>query len=350
MNIVVLAGGWSPEREVSLTSGSLIANALMRNGHGVLLLDAYLGMPLEGNPLSLFRHAGDPEYHYRVGTRVPDLEALRKESGNGQALIGQNVLTICHAADVVYNAMHGDMGENGTLQGFLDCEGICYTGTGAIGALLSMDKDLSKRLLRDAGIATPDWILVRPDRESDVCDRVAGEIGFPCVIKPCSCGSSVGVSMVEDATALTEALTLGARYEETLLVEKKIVGRELTVGYLDGEALPPIEIIPKEGFYDYRNKYQNGCTLELCPAPLSEQATQKVQSLTLRGVKALRLEGYARFDYIMDAEGTMWCLEANALPGMTPTSLLPQMAAARGMSYEALCECIVRMATEKKKR
>ena len=195
MNIVVLAGGLSPEREVSLTSGSLIANALMKNGHRVLLLDVYLGHTFEGDPLSQFRAEGD--YHHTVSTAVPDLAALKEHSGNEDRLVGPGVLTLCQAADVVYVAMHGGMGEDGRLQAWLDCNGIRYTGTGPLGAALSMDKEISKILLRAAGIPTPDWIVVRPALEKDCRTRILEKIGLPCVVKPCSCGSSVGVSIVE---------------------------------------------------------------------------------------------------------------------------------------------------------
>ena len=345
MNIVVLAGGLSPEREVSLTSGSLIANALMSRGHAVCLLDVYLGTELEGDPLSHFRTEG--EYHHSVSTTVPDLATLVAESGNGDALVGKNVLTLCQAADVVYVALHGGMGEDGRLQALLDCHGIRYTGTGSLGAALAMDKEISKVLMRAAGVATPDWIVVRPAAEPDAAARILDQIGLPCVVKPCSCGSSVGISMVENEKELAVALTEGALWEDRLIVEKKILGRELTVGVLGERVLPPIEIIPKEGFYDYKNKYQGGLTLELCPAPLRDDQTKAVQTVTLRAFRALHLDSLSRLDYIMDENDVMWCLEANALPGMTPTSLLPQMAAEAGLDYPSLCEEIVRLALAK---
>ena len=344
MNIVVLAGGYSTEREVSLTSGSLVANALMRIGHRVLLLDSYLGTEVEGDVLSLFQN--EREYHYAVSQSVPDLALLREQSGNGESLIGKNVARICHAADVVFNAHHGGAGEDGRLQGWLDCEGIRYTGTGAIGAALSMDKDITKRILRRAGVATPDWVVIEPQNETNACERALAAIGLPCVVKPVCGGSSVGVSIVENEQQLKEAIAAGAAYEHRLIVEKKIEGREVTVGVLDGRALPIVEIIPHSGFYDYHNKYQAGCATELCPAPLDAAKTEQLQSLTLRAFEALQLRGYARFDYMLDEQGTPWCLEGNALPGMTPTSLLPQMAQAVDMSYDALCDTIVRMALE----
>ncbi len=345
MNIVVLAGGWSTEREVSLTSGSLIANALMQAGHRVALVDTYLGVDLADGARSLFR--SDRTYSHTVGVDVPNLNALREQSGNGNALVGRGVREVCQEADVVFNAMHGGMGEDGTAQAWLDCHGIRYTGTGALGAALSMDKEITKRLLEAVGIDTPRGIVVSPHREADAVARVLREVGLPCVVKPAAGGSSVGVSIVEDETALAEALSQGAAYDERLIVEQRIVGRELTVGVLGERVLPPIEIIPHSGFYDYHNKYQGGCATELCPAPLTEEQTLRVQEATARGFAALHLQSHARFDYIMDAEGRMWCLEANALPGMTPTSLLPQMAAAVGLDYVALCEEIVRLAFEK---
>lgn len=342
MNIVVLAGGWSSERDVSLTSGSLVANALMQKGHRVVLVDTYLGVEVTGDASELFRN--DTSYRYSVSASVPDLCALKAQRGEGDGLIGKNVWELCQCADVVFNAMHGGMGEDGTIQAWLDCHGFCYTGTGALGAALSMDKDVAKKLLRAAGIDVPHGIVICPGTRENACQRVLDEVGLPCVVKPCCGGSSVGVSMVDTPEQLQAALENGAAYGERLVIEQKIVGRELTVGVLGGKALPPVEIIPHEGFYDYHNKYQGGCATELCPAPLTDEQTRKIQELTLQGFGALHLEAYARFDYLMDATGRFWCLEANALPGMTPTSLLPQMAQAEGMDYGSLCEEIVRLA------
>lgn len=337
MKIIVLAGGYSPERDVSLTSGSLIANALMENGHRVLLLDVYEGIPtLPDDPDTLFRTEG--RYTYSVSKQVPDLDALRARCDNGDALIGKNVLALCRCADRVFLALHGAMGENGQLQATLDSFGIRYTGSGYVGSLLAMDKDLAKRLMRDAGVNTPDWVLCDPRNASE--EEILQAVGLPCVVKPCSCGSSVGVSMVDTKEELTDALRAAAAWDSAVLVERRIIGRELTVGILDGMALPPVEIIPDEGFYDYQNKYQ-GCTREVCPAEIPEKITNAAYEMTKRGFDALRLHGYARFDYLLDQNGQLWCLEANTLPGMTPTSLLPQAAQAAGISYRELCEKII---------
>ena len=343
MKIIVLAGGYSPEREVSLTSGSLIANALSQNGHKVLLLDVYVGInPLPEDPDTLFRKS--VTYTHTVTESVPDLKSLKEQSGNGDALIGKNVIELCKRADLVFLALHGSMGENGQLQATLDNYGIRYTGSGYIGSLLAMDKDLSKKLLRDAGIPTPNWVSVNATDADE--DELIQKIGLPCVVKPASCGSSVGVSMVDTREELTQALRDAAAWDGCVLVEEKIVGRELTVGILDGEALPPVEIIPNDGFYDYKNKYQ-GTTKEVCPAPIPNEVRDEAYALTRRGFDVLRLYGYARFDYLLDTQNRLWCLEANTLPGMTPTSLLPQAAAAVGIDYNQLCEKIIEVSLKK---
>ncbi len=342
MKIVVLAGGLSPERDVSLSSGSLIANALAEEGHAVLLLDVYLGIETDPSvPLnSLFRT--DSCYSYKVSEEEPDLDALKRQSGMGDALVGKNVISVCKAADVVFLALHGASGENGQLQATLDSYGIRYTGSGYVGSLLAMDKDISKKLLASEGVLCPVGVTVECGQED--LEEMEKTVGYPCVIKPCSCGSSVGINMARNREELKEALDLAARYENRILVEKRIIGREFTMGILDGVTLPPVEIIPKAGFYDYKNKYQAGLTEEICPAELSDVEIKRLSEISLRAFRALRLRDYARLDYILDAEGRFWCLEANTLPGMTPTSLLPQEAAAVGISYASLCVRIAELA------
>jgi D-alanine-D-alanine ligase len=343
MKILVLAGGYSPERDVSLTSGSLIANALCGEGHRVCLADVYLGTELSSDIDSMFNT--EQKVVHKVSNTVPDLDALKAQSGNGEALIGRGIIELCLAADVVFLALHGAMGENGQLQATLDNYGVKYTGSGYVGSLLAMDKDISKKMFVGAGVNTPEWMYVSAKDAS--IDEIEKKIGYPMVVKPCSCGSSVGISMADNRAELELALDIAAAYEDKILIEKKIEGRELTVGILDGEVLPVIEIIPTEGFYDYTNKYQAGKTLEICPAEISRELLASVSEQTLRAFDALRLSGYSRFDFIVDKEGKPWCLEANTLPGMTPTSLLPQMAAARGMSYGQLCCKIVELALQK---
>ncbi|MDD4772203.1 MAG: D-alanine--D-alanine ligase [Eubacteriales bacterium] len=336
MNIVVLAGGLSPERDVSLSSAALIANSLIRSGNRVALIDIYFDLPDDYQP----NFSCVPDFEYTISEHEPDLDAIIRANNNSVSLIGKNVLKQCEAADVSFIALHGSMGENGQLQATLDNYGIRYTGSGFIGCLLSMDKDISKRLMRDAGIKTAEWRLY----DAADCDpsSVIRDIGMPCVVKPCSCGSSVGISIVNNESELATALSLAFKYEKTLLIERMIPGREFSVGILNGAALPPIEIIPLKGFYDYKNKYQNGLTREICPADLSDKQTSDLQRAAMSVHKILRLGSYSRIDFIMDrVSGEFICLEANALPGMTPLSLLPREAAAAGIDYDSLCEIIV---------
>ena len=345
MKITVLAGGLSHEREVSLSSGSLIAGALVRKGHEVCLVDLYTGKAPDG---SAPRFTRDPIEPYTVSRSIPDLEALKAATGRGECRIGEGVLTLCEEADAVFIALHGDVGENGQLQALLDMACIPYTGSGYAGSLLAMDKDLTKQLLTRAGVATAPWVYC--DLTEDVeatADRIEAEVGYPVVVKPCSGGSSVGVSMPENRAELTDAIEKAAAYETALLAERRITGRELTVSIMDGKVLPAVEIIPLTGFYDYENKYQAGLTNEICPAPLTKEETAALETATRKGFEALRLRGYARFDFILDENGTPWCLEANTLPGMTPTSLLPQAAAAVGIGYDELCEKMVMMALKR---
>ncbi len=344
MKIAVLAGGYSPERDVSLTSGSLIANALIDKGNLVCLADVYMGLDLSGKtPDDMFVDIKYPKYE--VERSIPDLDTLRERRGGGDSLIGEGIIDVCRAADVVFLALHGAMGENGQLQATLDSFGIKYTGSGYDGSLLAMDKDLSKKIFRDAGVNTPDWIYM-PAGECSL-ELVREKIGFPCVIKPTSCGSSVGVSIVEGESDFEGAIALAKKYEGNIIIEKKITGRELTVGILDGEILPMIEIIPLCGFYDYENKYQSGKTLEVCPADISLELQSALAEQTKRGFSALRLSGYARFDFMVDESGLPYCLEANTLPGMTPTSLLPQMAGQIGVDFGELCVKICKTALKK---
>ena len=228
------------------------------------------------------------------------------------------------------------------MQAAFDLMGIKYTGSGYAGSLLAMDKDLAKILMGRAGVPVPVGEVCDP--RSPEAKKIALSVGLPCVIKPCSCGSSVGISMIDAEDQLDAALAEAAKWEDKILIEKRIVGRELTVAILDGQVLPPIEIIPKSGYYDYKNKYQSGLTEEICPANIPAETTAKLEKYTRLAFDALHLRSLARMDYILTPDGEAYCLEANTLPGMTPTSLLPQAAAAVGISYGELCQKIVNLA------
>lgn len=351
MKIVVLAGGLSHERDVSMSSGSQIANALRKAGHRVLLVDAYTGWtgpdPIVSPDFVFPSEQEAPPYTYVIPAQEPDLHALREASGNGDALLGPHVLDLCRAADLVFVGLHGGMGENGMIQATLEVMGIRFTGTGYAGCLLAMDKDISKILMRIAGVPTPEWtVLEKGDDDAAIRAKIAN-IGFPCVVKPCNNGSSIGVAMVDRAEELSDAVRAALCIEDRVMVEEKITGREFSAGVLGGTALPVIEIAPVEGFYDYANKYQPGRAIETCPADLPGPVSSAIQASALQVGTLLRLGDYYRVDYMLDANG-FHCLEANTLPGMTPTSLLPQEAAAVGIGYVELCDRIVRLACERR--
>ena len=342
MKIAVVCGGLSNERDVSITSGSCVARALREKGHKVVLLDLYYGYSGEyTDPAELFEREQE-DLRYSVREETPDIEKMIAD-GDGSR-IGKNVIEICRAADISFLALHGEDGENGKVQATFDMFGIRYTGSGYLGSALAMNKELSKVLFRHSGIPTPAGIVLEKGAES------YEDVGFPCVVKPCSGGSSVGTSIVYSRDEYDAALEFAFRFEARVLVERYVKGRELTVGVMDGRAMPVIEIIPKSGWYDYKNKYQAGLTEELCPAPLSPEDTDRVQRLAERVAEALMIDVYCRADFLMDeSDGQLYCLEANTLPGMTPTSLVPQMGAAQGMDFGEVCEKIIAVSMEKYK-
>ncbi len=341
MKIVVLAGGISPERDVSLCSASLISNALLKKGHEVAFVDIYLGLDEKTSLESYFvtKDSGK-EFFYKIPETEPDLEALIASQGGRRELIGPGVIEICKIADAVFLGGHGGMSENGRLQAVLDCYNIPYTGSSYIGSALAMDKNISKTLFTHYGIPTAEWMIFDPKKDS--LAMVQEKIGFPFAVKPTGCGSSCGVSLVHNEAEWAPAIEYTTKYEDICLIEKMVHGREFSIGILDGNVLPIIEIRPKQGFYDYKNKYQADATEEICPAPLSPERTKEAQDLALKVHKLLGLGNYSRVDFILsDKDDKFYCLEANNLPGMTPNSLLPQEAKAIGISYEDLCERLV---------
>ena len=332
MKIVVLAGGLSKERDVSLSSGSKVANALLDNGHEVCLVDLFLGVEILENVF--VDKNNEKRFTYEVPDKEPDLEEL-KSKYNTKKQIGKNVIEVCKLADLVFIALHGSCGEDGKLQALFELEGIKYTGTSSVGCTLAMDKDLSKKLMVADNIKTAKWILLNKGEEINL-----DEVNLPCVVKPCCNGSSMGVSTVETKEELDNAINKAFKYEDKIIIEEYIYGREFSVGVLDNKTLPPIEIIVNKGFYDYKNKYQAGLVQEICPANIEEDLAKKMSTVALKVHKSLHLGYYSRIDFRVDNNGNIYCLEANTLPGMTPTSLLPQEALSAGISYEKLCEMI----------
>ena len=337
MKIVVLAGGLSPERNVSLSSGCKVCAALRERGHEVAFIDMYLGT--QQAPKALFT-APIPAELTRIGRQAPDLEQVKaSRQGGGDGQFGPGVLELCRLADVVFLALHGACGEDGRVQAALDLLGIPYTGAGYLGSAIAMDKDLTKRIVAPLGVVTPKWELVRYGA-GDI-PALVERLPLPCVVKPVASGSSIGVSIVHGKDALSAALTGGLAFGGVCVVEQYIAGREIQVGILEDKALPSIEIIPKAGFYDYENKYQPGAAEEITPAPIPAEWEKRLGEAALAVFHALGLSVYSRADFMVTQDGTPWFLEINTLPGMTPTSLLPQEAAAVGIGYGELCERII---------
>lgn len=337
MKIVVLAGGLSPERNVSLSSGCKVCAALRERGHEAALIDMYLGTA--GEPAALFSEP-IPEELTRIGRQAPDLEAVkaaRQEGGAGQ--FGPGVLELCGMADVVFLGLHGVCGEDGRVQAAFDLLGIPYTGAGHLGSAIAMDKDLTKRVVAPLGVQTPKWELIQYTAED--IPALAARLELPCVVKPVASGSSIGVSIAREREDLPAALEAGLACGGVCVIEQYVAGREIQVGILGDRALPSIEIVPKEGFYDYENKYQPGAAEEFCPSPIPAEWEKRLGEAALAVFRALGLSVYSRADFIVAEDGTPWFLEINTLPGMTPTSLLPQEAAAVGIGYGELCERII---------
>ena len=339
MKIVVLCGGLSMERNVSITSSTLICKALRQLGHKAVLVDMFYGLEDMDTPPEQLFDALPPLPDARVAEEAPDLEAVKaSRRWKSPSMVGQGVLELCQMADVVFLGLHGTCGEDGRIQATLELMGIPFTGSGYLGSAIAMDKDLTKRLVATAGVRTPDWRVVRYSQAE--IPALADSMALPCVVKPVDSGSSIGVAIAhtrqEAVDALNQNLALGR-----VILEQYVKGREIQVGVLKGKSLPSIEIIPKHGFYDYKNKYQAGAAVEICPAPVEPDMEALLGETALKVHALLGLTTYSRTDFILDEKGDLYFLEINTLPGMTPTSLMPQEAAAVGISYGELCQLIV---------
>jgi len=341
MDIAVLCGGVSSEREISLRTSTKVAKALKGRGHRVVMIDVFFG----SEKLPVF----DEEQDY-VQT-ADDLRSrnhlITEERIRSTGLFGPNVLELCRKADIVFIGLHGENGEDGKVQAALDREGIAYTGSDAKSSALAMSKAKTKEVVAPHIRMPKGAVLHKKDAENapDLQTLMQG-VSVPCVLKPSNGGSSLGVIRVKEEADLPDALSECFRYDDTILAEEFVEGRELTQGVLDGTALPPVEICPEAGdWYDYSNKY-NGETREICPAPIPEDVLQQMSELSVKFGEILGLSVYYRIDYILDREGRLYALEANSLPGMTDTSLVPQEAQAIGMSYPDLCEKILTLSLQ----
>jgi len=330
MKITVLMGGTSSERNVSLASGIRIVQALRSRGHKVTALDPARGVISDAEERELSTG--------KVGAKPPTLESLSKFA-EGTFLPNLTSMKEIKDAEVVFLGLHGGQGEDGTIQALLDMARVKYTGSGHLASALAMDKDLSKKLFRAAEVNTADWLMAPATIE-----QVEGMLGMPVVVKPSKEGSTVGLTLVKKREDLLAAIREASKYDNEVMIERFVPGRELTVGVLGTVALPVGEIIAKHEIYDYECKYTAGMATEEFPAKLSPEAAGRVQQQALAAFKALKLGGCARIDFRLTTEGEFYCLEANTLPGMTELSLIPQGAAAMGISFPELCERIVKLA------
>lgn len=346
MKILVLAGGLSPERNVSLSSGAMVSEALRKRGHQVAMMDLFYGLDGAVSGKGLYV-APIPESFKQVSKSAPNLEEVRaRRRDENPSVIGPGIFEMCADADVVYLALHGACGEDGRIQAALDLLGVPYTGSGCLGSAIAMDKDLTKRLVADK-VKTPRWETVAVTEEN--LEEIVGRTKLPVVVKPIASGSSIGVYIARSQFELKLALEASMKLGGRTVIEEYIQGREIQVAVLDGRALPSIEIIPREGFYDYANKYQPGAAKDVCPSHISPDLEKAIGDAALTVFETIGLSVYARADFIVSPDGTPYFLEINTLPGMTPTSLVPQEAAAAGIDYGALCETIIQKSLEARK-
>jgi len=331
LKVAVLFGGTTAERDVSIASGAQVVKALREAGHDVVAVDTASGVLDPGAEAKLLTTGVAPE--------PPDetsLDLLR--SGDVTAITRAPEL---EGVDVFFLALHGGTGEGGQLQALLELVGVPFTGSGMLGSAMAMDKDITKRLMRFAGVPTPDWLMA-PVLLEDIEEQIV----FPCVVKPSKQGSSVGMTVVRQSADLEPAVELAANYDNEVMIERFVVGRELTVPVLGVDALPVGEIISSREIFDYEAKYQPGGAQEIFPADLTGPETVEIQLLALRTHRVLKLRGFSRIDFRLDDAGVFWCLEANTLPGMTAASLFPKGAAAAGIGFPQVCDQICRIALE----
>jgi D-alanine-D-alanine ligase len=331
MKVAVLFGGTSDERDVSIASGSQVVKALRSAGHEVLAVDTANGVLDPAQEVQLLRN--------EVSALPPgreDLDILA--TGDPTALTRAPEL---EGVDVLFLALHGGTGEGGTLQALLDLVDIPYTGSGMLASAMAMDKDITKRLLEQAGVPTAPWLMAPVDAA-----KVGDRLGWPVVVKPSKQGSTLGLSVVRGEDGLADALELAFRFDDEVMVERFVAGRELTVPVVGDEALPVGEIITGKEIFDYEAKYQPGKAQEIFPADLPDDVRDEAQRRALDVHRTLKLRGFSRVDFRLDDAGGLWCLEVNTLPGMTANSLVPKSARAAGIEFPRLCERICELAIE----
>lgn len=339
MKILVLMGGVSPERDVSLDTGAAVSRALSERGHKVVALDTGAGVQLPDNRNREIERAVKPD--------PPSVRAMMELDKQG-TLRSVNEADL-RDTDVVFIALHGGAGENGTVQALLELAGVPYTGSAVLASAIAMDKDMSKKIFERESIPTPRWSTVSSRSSGDYGDCTSSLLeGFdlPFVVKPADGGSTIGLTIVKSEDRLPEALREAGELSSKIMVEEFIEGRELTVAVLDGEPLPVVEIIPSHEYYDYECKYSPGMSEYVVPAEIDDRLAQELQRYGRRAYMALDCKGYARVDFRVNPQGQPFCLEVNTLPGMTATSLVPKAAKAAGISFAGLVERICNLAVK----
>lgn len=347
MNIILITGGPSAEREVSIASGKSILNALRESGHTVKVIDPVNGIRMLPE---------DEVFGDSLSKNSPSLSKLKEIHKTS----GRNILDCINSelfddTDLVFLGVHGKFGEDGKIQSLLEFREIKYTGSGVLASALAMDKDISKKILKAAGIKTPAWLALSKTESFDIGKlnrEISNTIGYPCVVKPNDEGSTVGLTIVQpdvEDVQLINSVELAFEYSHKILFEQFIKGRELTVPVIGNEAFPVIEIKPKDGFYDYEHKYTKGMTEYFCPADLPEDVAKFAQETALKAHNILGCSVYSRIDFILNDKNELYCLEVNTLPGMTDTSLVPKSAVAKGLSFRELIDKIIELSLQKTK-
>lgn len=345
MNIILITGGPSAEREVSIASSKSILKALRDSGHNVKVVDPVNGVE-DVSEEEIFKST--------VRKESPSPEKLNEIRKNSDRKILQCINSdIFDNTDLVFLGVHGKFGEDGKIQTLLELRGVKYSGSDVFSSALAMDKDISKIVFESIGVKTPSWIALQKRDAEDYFELnriILDEIGYPCVIKPNDEGSTVGLSIIQpdvEDIQLQKAVELAFQYSDKVLVEQHIKGRELTATIIGNETYPIIEIRPKDGFYDYEHKYTKGMTEYFCPADIPQEIENSVRKNALNAHIALGCEVYSRVDFILDDKNELYCLEVNTLPGMTETSLVPKSAAAKGMSFRELIEKLIELSLAK---
>ena len=335
MRVIVLLGGDSPERDVSKVSGRAVAEALTRRGHDVVAIDT--AGPAAGQPVDFQAKPALVGVEPPSTALVPSQDAIHAVERIGSHAFGD--------VDVVFVVLHGGRGEDGTIQALLEMAGLPYTGSGVMASSIAMDKEVSKRLFRDLGIPVPRGFFADVATPHDeLVTRIGRDCGWPAIVKPNSAGSSVGFSVLHAPGDVRAAVAAAAAYDTRLAFEEFIPGREMTVAVLESQALPVIEIVPNAGVYDYKSKYTKGSSRYQVPAEIPDDVAVRLQELALCCFEGLKCRDFARIDFRLSPANEPYCLEANTIPGMTATSLVPKAAAAAGIDFETLVDRIVRLA------